>query len=72
MLSLDNGAYLAGQGADKEVAGLPVNNGPFTVAFWLKPAADVPDLAGLFGWGTYNVNYRCNLMRLNIPTSSNR
>lgn len=71
VLSLDNGAYLAGQGADKEVAGLPVNNGPFTVAFWLKPAADVPDLAGLFGWGTYNVNYRCNMMRLNIPTSSN-
>jgi autotransporter-associated beta strand protein len=70
VLALDNGAYLAGPGVDKEVAALPTGNAPFTVAFWLKPAADVTDAAGVFGWGAYYLNYRCNMLRLNNPTSS--
>ncbi|MDD4101889.1 MAG: hypothetical protein PHU80_04570, partial [Kiritimatiellae bacterium] len=56
VLSLDSGAYLAGQGAGKTVAGIPTNNSPFTVAFWMKPSASVPINAILFGWGTFNAS----------------
>jgi autotransporter-associated beta strand protein len=70
VLSLDNGAYLAGQGTGKDIFGLPTNNAPFTVAFWIKPAVDVPATAVVYGWGSYDAYGRCNGMRLNTPTSS--
>lgn len=63
------GAYLAGADGGA-VAGLPVSNMPFTVAFWFKPAADVNSTAGLFAWGLSGQSLCYNMMRLNTPASS--
>ncbi|MDX9866885.1 MAG: LamG-like jellyroll fold domain-containing protein, partial [Kiritimatiellia bacterium] len=68
VLSLDSGAYLAGQGAGKTVFGIPTNNSPFTVAFWLKPSASVPLNAILCGWGTFNAAGEGIGMRLKLDT----
>jgi autotransporter-associated beta strand protein len=62
------GACLAGPNGGA-VAGFPVSNMPFTVAFWLKPASDVNSTAGIYAWGV-SQNYRLNMMRLNTPSSA--
>jgi hypothetical protein len=49
---------------------LPVNNDNFTIGFWMKPAADIPSTAVLFGWGTYYSDLKCNGMRLELSNSS--
>lgn len=51
------------------LAGLPVSNMSFTVAFWLKPDADVKLTAGLFAWGAPNLDRQYNMLRLNTPAS---
>ncbi|NLG02100.1 MAG: hypothetical protein GX565_18395 [Lentisphaerae bacterium] len=68
VLSLDSGAYLAGQGTGKTVVGIPKNNSPFTVAFWLKPSASVPLNAILWGWGTFDSAGKGIGMRLKLDT----
>ncbi|HRR33422.1 MAG TPA: hypothetical protein P5026_04950 [Kiritimatiellia bacterium] len=68
VLSLDNGAYLAGQGTGLSVVGIPTNNSPFTVALWLKPSAGVHQSAILFGWGTVNTARKGIGMRLKLDT----
>ncbi len=70
VLALDNGAYLRGVGAEKKIEGIPTNNMPFTIAFWFKPAADIPLNAVLFGWGQYYGRYACNGMRFDDPSSA--
>ncbi len=67
-LALDNGAYLTGQGANKVIAGLPTNNAPFTVAFWIKPDVSVTNTAILYGWGTFDSAGRGIGLRLNLAS----
>ncbi len=61
------GTWLAGPNGG-EIAGLPVSNMSFTVAFWLKPDTDVNSTAGLFAWGLANQR-QYNMLRLNTPAS---
>ncbi|MBQ7190960.1 MAG: hypothetical protein IJR99_16270 [Kiritimatiellae bacterium] len=64
VLYLDGASYLTGRWGNSH-RGIPTNNTPYTVAFWVKiPTAPANPGFAAFHWGTITGN-KCNFMRFN-------
>ena len=69
VLSLNGSSGFKGGAASTWINGFTPKNG-FTVAFWLKPAANIDTKSKIMWWGTMNAG-TCSALRLNNTSAGN-
>ncbi len=64
VLYLDGQSSLTGPGANGALDGMPLGDGDYTVAFWMKKDAACKANGGLLFWGKWAVNRQCTVLRV--------